>query len=309
MSSSDINYTKEAFFNNGNLAFLVVGVVLSVAIAMANLAPIWLPLMFFVALELLYLGVMPRNARYRRHIRSVKMAERHKPLSQKEIFNELSQQSQKRYTKLRKLKQKIRSNYRDLSYASQGLLESHIRKIDGLLTSHLDLLHKRERYRSYMDRDVEQDVRQSLTVLHRDMEDDSERVRAVKERRARILEQRLSRFQRARENYEIIDAQLRTIEDLIEYIHDQSWTLQNPEEISFQLDTLLEEVEETRVSIEEIEDVFASPGDYLSGLDIDEYEASTSGTADDQLDLPTEADRASTEESDESGTQSRRVRN
>ena len=43
--------------------------------------------------------------------------------------------------------------------------------------------------------------------------------------------------------------------------------MSNPEEITFQLDTLLTEVEETQLAIEEIEEVFARPTDLLRDLE------------------------------------------
>ena len=268
MSDADINYTKEAFLNNWNLAFLVVGAVASVILTGTLGLPVWLPFLFVTAGELLYLGMMPRNERFRRHIRSQKIAERHKPPTQKEIYQHLSRRSQRRYVRLRKLKDEIRANYQSLSYASQGLLDSHLRKIDNLLDSYLNLLNQRERYRSYMDSATEHEVEKAMESLKKDMEDDSERVRAVKKRRLRVLEQRLARFKKGHENLEIIGAQLGTIEDVVKYIHEQSWTLQNPEEISFQLDTLLNEVEETQESVQEIEEVFSSPGDMLGDTEL-----------------------------------------
>lgn len=75
-----------------------------------------------------------------------------------------------------------------------------------------------------------------------------------------------------RENLEIIEAQLDTIDDVIRYIHEQSLTLRNPEEITFQLDTLLSEVEETEAAVAEIEDVFASPAALLGELSATELE-------------------------------------
>lgn len=268
MKDADINYTKEAFLNEWNLAFLAVGAVVAVVLYGTLGIELWLPFLFVTAAELLFLGTVPRNERFRRHIRSQKIAERRKPPSQKEIYQHLSRRSQRRYVRLRKLKEEIRANYQSLSYASQGLLDSHLRKIDDLLDSYLNLLNQRERYRSYMDSATEHEVEKSIEALKKDMADDSERVRAVKKRRLRVLEQRLARFKKGHENLEIIGAQLGTIEDVIKYIHEQSWTLQNPEEISFQLDTLLNEVEETQESVQEIEDVFSSPQDMLGETEL-----------------------------------------
>jgi small-conductance mechanosensitive channel len=107
----------------------------------------------------------------------------------------------------------------------------------------------------------------TIAELRQEMTSDPPKVRAIKERRLRILEQRLERSKKGLENMEIIDAQLETIEDVTKYIHEQSLTLRNPEEITFQLDTLLSEVEETQAAIEEIEDVFSPASDLLGSID------------------------------------------
>ncbi len=271
MNDAEINYTQEAFLNTWNLVFLVAALVTVLGVNFANLLPdalFTLALVFIAAAELIYLGVMPRHPRFRRAVRAEKAAERRKPPSQKEIFQHLSRTSQRRYARLRKVKQDIEVNYRKLSYASQGLLESHLNKIDGLLASYLNLLYQRERFEGYAAHTSEDEVARVVADVREDMAGDSERVRSIKQRRLHILEQRLARFQKGHENLEIITAQLETIQDVVRYIHEQSWTLQNPDEVSFQLDTLLEEVEETQHSVQEIEEVFApTRGGLLGDLD------------------------------------------
>ncbi len=270
MNEVDINYTKEAFLHPWNLAFLIAAMLIAFTISLFNGSPSWLfetVLLFAAAGELLYLGTMPRQERFRRAVKSRRIAEHAKPPSQKEIFQHLTKLSQRRYARLRKLQKDISANYRKLNYASQGMLDSHINKINGLLDSYLNLLYQKERYEYSSRSKTENEVVQAIEALRKDMEDDPPRVRAIKQRRMRILEQRLERFKKGQENLEIIEAQLETIEDVIKYIHEQSLTLRNPEEITFQLDTLLSEVEETEASVEELEEVFARPADLLSEMD------------------------------------------
>ncbi|MEX0746724.1 MAG: hypothetical protein WD275_01910 [Rhodothermales bacterium] len=269
MNDVETNYTKEAFLNPMNLGFLIMAMLTAFFLSGAGEPWSNLVLILAAALELMYLGVVPRNERFRRAIRSQRAAEHAKPPSQKEIFQVLTKFSQRRYARLRKLEKDIRTNYRKLSYASQGLLDSHLDKIDGLLDSYLNLLYQKERYEYTVQSGAESEVVQAISALHDDMSDDMPKVRAIKERRLRILEQRLQRFKKSNENLEIIEAQLETIEDVVKYIHEQSLTLRNPEEITFQLDTLLSEVEETEAAIEEIEEVFTQSVDLLS--DVDSY--------------------------------------
>ena len=271
MNDVETNYTKEAFLNPMNLGFLIMAMLTAFFLSGAGEPWSNVVLILAAALELMYLGVVPRNERFRRAVRSQRAAEHSKPPSQKEIFQVLTKFSQRRYARLRKLEKDIRANYRKLSYASQGLLDSHLDKIDGLLDSYLNLLYQKERYEYTVESGAESEVVQAMAALRDDMSDDMPKVRAIKERRLRILEQRLQRFKKSNENLEIIEAQLETIEDVVKYIHEQSLTLRNPEEITFQLDTLLSEVEETEAAIEEIEEVFTQSVDLLS--DVDTYSA------------------------------------
>lgn len=277
MNDVEINYTKEAFLNPFNLGFLIMAML--TAFFLSGAEP-WfnIVLLLAAAVELMYLGVVPRNERFRRVIRAQRAAEHAKPPSQKEIFQVLTKASQRRYARLRKLEKDIRSNYGKLSYATQGLLESHLQKINGLLDSYLNLLYQKERYEYALQSNTEGEVVRTISSLRTDMQDDSPKVKAIKQRRLHVLEQRLERFKRANENHEIIEAQLETIEDVVKYIHEQSLTLRNPEEITFQLDTLLSEVEETEASIEELQDVFTPTSDLLSEMDTYESEEEPSPT-------------------------------
>ncbi len=269
MNHSQINYTKEAFQNPLNLGFLIATMLTAFFVSGSEMT-LNVVLIMVSAIELMYLGFVPRNKRFRRSIRSRRAAEHAKPPSGKEIFRLLTKSSQRRYVRLRKLEKEISNNYRKLSYATQGLLESHLRKIDGLLTSYLNMLYQKQRYELSTNSSREREVIRSIAHLRTEMEDDSEKVRSIKKRRLHILEQRLQRFEKGAEHLEILEAQIETIEDVVKYIHEQSLTLRNPEEITFQLDTLLEEVGETEAAISEIEEVFA-PATYILD-DMDSYE-------------------------------------
>lgn len=284
MSDKNVNYTKEAFLHPWNLAFLIAAMLISFSVSVASNTT-WAfetILLFASAIELLYLGIMPRQDRFRRAVRSRRAAEHAKPPSQKEIFHVLTKHSQRRYARLRKLGRDIQGNYRKMSYASQGMLDSHVKKINGLLDSYLTLLYQRERYQYSSQTTTEADVLRAMEELKDDMSDDPPKVLAIKERRLKILEQRLNRFKKGSENLEIIEAQLETVEDVVKYIHEQSLTLNNPEEITFQLDTLLTEVEETQLAVEEIEEVFSKPSTGLLD-DLDSYSGESGEQSKDRL--------------------------
>jgi len=270
MPDEPINFYKEAFMSPVNLVFLIsalVAALLTGGIA-SNLV-----LLFAAAAELMYLGTVPRSERYRRVVRSRKAAERNKPPSDREILRSLHRDDQKRYVRFRNIEKAIRDNFAKLSYASQGMLDAHLQKIDGLLDSYLNLLQLKDRYLRFAQRTGEEEIVRAINGLRAEMEQDPPRVRQVKARRLQILQKRLDKFKKANENLDLIEAQLATIEDVTRYVYEQSLTMQNPEEVSFQLDTLVSEVEETQASVEALEEAFSDPLTSLSDLDIEAFEA------------------------------------
>ena len=281
MTEQKVNFTKEAFLLPMNLIFLISAMVATFFIIGTEPLGTLIPT-FAMAVELLYLGIMPRQERFRRAVKAQAVAEHVKPPSEKDVFRLLSKPNQKRYIRMRNLEKLIKANYAKLGYASQGLLDSHVQKLNGLLDSHLNLLHSQERYRRFSQTASERDVAESIEEILSEIDSNPPKVQAIKRRRLGILERRLEKFKKTKENLEVIEAQLETIEDVTKYIHEQSLTMSNPEEITFQLDTLLTEVEETQAAVEEVEAVFASPADLLSDMDMFEVEAAEDKAEPDQ---------------------------
>ena len=255
-SDKDIHYAREAFLLPFNLAFLATALVLAVVLGGVGFAPSVI-LLLAAAAELMFLGYAPRNERFQRLVRSQKAAEQNRAETQREVFNQLGRQSQRRYARLRQIEKDIQANYGRLQSTSQGLVKNHLRKLDSLLTSYLNLLLTRERYDEAMQASSRAEITAAIAALKADMSDDPPRVYAIKERRLRILENRLDRLGKGAENVEIIEAQLATIEDVTKYVHEQSLTLRNPEDVTLQLDTLLHEVEHTEATVQQVEDMLA----------------------------------------------------
>jgi hypothetical protein len=282
MPDEPINFYKEAFMSPVNLVFLIAALV--AALLTGGIASN-LILLFAAAAELMFLGTVPRSDRYKRVVRSRKASERNKPPSDREVLRSLHRDDQKRYVRFRNIEKAIRDNFSRLSYASQGMLDAHLQKIDGLLDSYLSLLQLKDRYLRFAQRTGEEEIVRAMDALRGEMAHDPPRVRAVKERRVQILEKRLDKFKKANENLDLIEAQLATIEDVTRYVYEQSLTMQNPEEVSFQLDTLVSEVEETQASVEALGEALSDPLSTITDLDLAEFEATVGErTAEPRLD-------------------------
>lgn len=234
--------------NNWNLLYITIVGFIGFGIGMYFPLPFYLSFLGLGAVgEVTYLGMMSTHPRFQKHIRSQKrLGESKKEEKKKEIYEQLSLKAKKRFYKVYELKNDIEVNYGKMDYTSQGVLNSHIEKIEGVLDSYLRLLHQKEHYKDLAADSTKEELQESIDQLQEDMSDDSERVRSMKEKRLNVLKKRFSRFENAQENLEIIKTQIGTIEDALIYIHEESWNLQDPEEITFELDNLLNRVEETK---------------------------------------------------------------
>lgn len=267
-----INFTREAFLHPLNLGVLLVSAISAFVLSDMGLTANLILTMTF-GVELMYLGIVPKLPRFRKNIKLKKLRERNPAAEQKSTFQELDQKSQKRFLVLKHLAKLIKENFDKLPYSSQGLLENIRNKIQELISNYLTLLDLHRRYQIYMDSSVEDSLRREVKEEERKMENmESDRLKRTTARRVGILKKRLKKFKVAKEKYLICETHLETIEDAIRYIYEQSMTMSNPEEIGFQLDNLLEEVEETSQLIDDLDkDILPvhSELDTLEDLDLD----------------------------------------
>ncbi|MEL7832466.1 hypothetical protein [Fodinibius sp. Rm-B-1B1-1] len=268
-NEKSINFTREAFLHPVNLGVLLIATVSAFALSdMGLISNLVLTMTFGV--ELMYLGIVPRLPRFRKNVKLKKVREQNPAAREKSTFQELDKKSQKRFLVLKHLAKLIKENFDKLPYSSQGLLENIRDKVEELLSNYLTLLDLHKRYRLYMDTSVEESLKREVEVEEREMQGmESQRLKRTTARRVGILKKRLKKFEVAKEKYLICETHLETIEDAIRYIYEESMTMSNPEEIGFQLDNLLEEVEETSQLIDDLDrDIFPYSSDF-DDIDLD----------------------------------------
>lgn len=273
------NYTREAFLHPLNLLMLIVAT--TAAFFLNDLAMV--PEVIFslaFGMELMYLGTVPNLPNFRKAIDTRKARERKKAEESTSMFQSLDRDSQQRFLVLKHLSKLIKENFQKLPYTSQGLLDNISSKIDGLLTNYLNLLDMFRKYDVYLRTSVESKVAEEIHKEKQEMEEaTSDKLRSIKARRINILNKRLERFKTAREKFAIAETQLETIEDAVRYVYEQSMTMNNPEEIGFQLDNLLIEVEETATLMEEVEADMMPGLNLLDDVDLTNSDSETSSGA------------------------------
>ncbi len=250
---ASINFTQEAFLHPLNLGVLLVSTISAFVLSDVGLVSNLVLTMTF-GVELMYLGIVPRLPRFRKNIKLKKLRERNAAAEEKTTFHELDRKSKKRFLVMKHLAKLIRENFDKLPYSSQGLLDNIRKKIEELTSNYLTLLDLHKRYQIYMNTSVEESLKREVASEEQSLEAlESERLKKTKQRRIAILKKRLKKFEIAKEKYLICETHLETIEDAIRYIYEQSMTMSNAEEIGFQLDNLLEEVEETSQLIDDLD--------------------------------------------------------
>ncbi len=249
-----INFTREAFLHPVNLVFLLAA---SIAATLTGGAGITsqLILVSAIGIELVYLGAVPRTERFQKSIRMRRLREEHTMKPDRRVYHRLDEASQKRFLVLKHISNQIKDNFEQLPRSSRVLLDNITTKMEGLLTNYLINLDLLSRYEHYLNASSDRTLKVEIKALEKELDTlTSEKVREIKERRLSILNKRLEKLEKAREKFQICESQLETIEDAIRYIYEKSMTMNNPEEIGFQLDNLIHDLEETATMMEDIED-------------------------------------------------------
>jgi hypothetical protein len=247
-----INYVKAAFHWQYNW------ITLAGAAGFALVSASGLPLLLAAGLELIYLSTVPQNPRFQRLVRSWKYAEQKKQQQRglSDLFRELPPEMRSRYARLDAVCQTIRENYKRLTSTSQMFAEQMESKLDGLSQSYVRLLNSAFHHRQYLNTTNPDLIRKEAAGLQADLEKEPLKVQEINRKRIEILGKRIEKFDKIKENCQIVDAQCAAIEDVLQLIRDQSVTMHDPQQISEHLDNLVKDVEQTEETVREVESIF-----------------------------------------------------
>jgi hypothetical protein len=247
-----IDYLKAAFHWQYN-KILLFG-----ALAFAGVSFSALPLILGAGLELIYLATIPNNARFQRLVRSWRYEDekrrREKNLSA--LFYELPPEMRARYANLDNTSRAIRENYRRLTSTSQMFVDQMEDKLEGLSQSYVRLLNAAFHHREYLRAINRDTINRESVQLQKDLESEPPKVQEINRKRIEILAKRLEKYDKIRENCQVIDAQCAAVEDVLNLIRDQSVTMHDPEQIAAHLDGLVKDVEQTEETVREVESIF-----------------------------------------------------
>lgn len=251
-----ISFVKEAFKWQYNI------IALAAAGVFALLSFSGLPLVLAAGVELVYLSTVPNMPRFQRLVRSWKYEEdkRRREVKLIDMLRELPRELRARYDGLCTICVTIRGNYGRLSSTSQIFIGQMDQKLNGLVHSYLRLLYASQQHREYLRTTDPAIIRREVAELQRGLDADAPKVQEINRKRIEILNKRLEKYQKVRENLEVIDAQCAAVEDVLHLMRDQSVTFRDPQQMSDQLESLMQDVEQTEQTVREVESIFDMPG-------------------------------------------------
>jgi uncharacterized protein YukE len=250
--SGRVNYVKAA------LGWQYNWIALAGAAGFALVSGSPLPVLLGAGLELIYLSTVPQMGRFQRLARSWQYAEekRRREMSLSALFNEMPPEMRSRYAQLDSAIGAIRQNYKRLSSTSQMFVEQMENKLDGLAQSYLRLLNAAFHHREYLNTTNPESIRREALDLEKGLEQQAPKVQEINRKRIEILNKRVEKHGKVRENCQVIDAQCAAVEDVLQLIRDQSVTMRDPQQLSDHLDTLVRDVEQTEETVREVEAIF-----------------------------------------------------
>lgn len=247
-----LNYLKAAFHWQYNKIALIGAVAFAVVTGSA------LPLLLGAGFELMYLSTVPANSRFQRLVRSWKFEEekRQREKSLSAMFYELPPEMRARYANLDTICRAIRQNYGRLTSTSQMFVDQMESKLEGLSQSYIRLLNSAFQHREYLRVTNPDQIKKECAQLEKNLQSDPVKVQEINRKRIEILKKRSEKYDKVRENCQVIDAQCAAIEDVLQLIRDQSVTMHDPQQISEHLDNLVHDVEQTEETVREVESIF-----------------------------------------------------
>lgn len=256
-----VNYTKEAFFWPFHM--MGMGILAAVTATAGILLNQFLHLdvggfvFLFGGMEMVFLSLITRSKRFRRAInfkyRSELQAYAY-VAKLTEFYNSLSAKGQRRFEDFRVKLNEAKSNYSKLNSSFPDLVQQYQEKIDTLQLNYIRLLASYDRFPQLLAQDDPNTLRQQIDEIRGGMGDDSAKLREIKEKRIRLLQDRIRNYHSMQENAKVIEEQLRTIEEMVKYFNEQPLAAKSNEGTSL-IDNLLNETNDLHNTLSQVEDI------------------------------------------------------
>ncbi len=244
------NYLKAAFLNVYNLALL------GGAATAAALTGDWLIGVGALGIEAIWLVLGPDLKPFQRAVRESDRQEREKEDRARvdKLMAELSEREWQRAKALDELRREIERDMANNPSFQAILLATELEKLSQLHASFVRLASACRRAESYLQAVDVRDLQRQIAAqknLQEKMTDEA--VRDLASKNARVLEKRLETIKEIETFLARARGQMNLIENSVRLLRDQALTMTSPDQLTEQLDDLLNGVDAVQASVKEAE--------------------------------------------------------
>lgn len=231
-------------------------IVLGGTVVVSLLAANPLPLLVWLGSELVLLPILDSGPlrrlvnRRKRELAKAQAAE-----ARSRLIGDLSAEHAKKYTVLEELCGQIETNYGGLTGISQAYLSEQRTKLDMILGGALHRLHALQRYQRMPARRREEDIQREIAALEAEVRqaDVSERTAAALQKNLELKRRLLDSVSQVGDTVRMLKTEIDSIQALLEVLHQNSMSLRDPQAISEELDTIVQQSEDSERIVREME--------------------------------------------------------
>jgi hypothetical protein len=236
------------------------GILVGGAAAFSLLLANPLPLIGLLGAELMTLPFLVDRLKRRIEIEKKHAARQVDEMSQEQQYEDLPAASKARFQRLRQLCDRIQSNYRGLSAASQSLLADQRAKFDSILASCLKRLWLLQKYGELTASTDLAGLRKEIGAIESSIQarGDNPRVRDALKKNLEIKRELERTLDKNAQNREALDHEIESLESLLELLLQKSVAATDAAAFSAEIDDVLHQVQSDAQSVEEMERMVGS---------------------------------------------------
>ena len=252
----DINYFEEALYNQYNLITLAgLGVLTGVGFVAAGPAG-FLFGSLMAAWEVSWLGIAPFSERFRRAVRAERNREQleAREVQRDDLLAKLPDAARARHQAARMLAAEVRKQTEAAEEGELELLDETLAKLDYMLDQYARMLLSLHELEQHLDEDEAQSIAVKVEEAKADLATmQSGRLKTAKEKNLAVLQQRVERARKAKEEHQYLEVSLDTLENTLKLVRERVVAATTAQGISASLDEVVLELGRHREHMEQVD--------------------------------------------------------
>ncbi len=262
-----INYFREAFQLPINLIFITISFILFISSIILNFyfqdsIHIKLPsesiLAIAFGIEMIALSIIAQNPYFQKNIQKKYISQNNvyrDELEIAELISKLSSDSLKRFIKFFNRKNQLLQKTIDLGASNDGIFMIVKENTDKLTKSYAQHLLINQLYHKQLYHVNTEQLQNELKQIQSEIVTSDVKKKALLQQRLDLLKKRIQKITSLREDFSVVELQLKTIEDTLEYLYENSLSKSNIQNFVNAIDEIHIETEVYQDALKEIQEL------------------------------------------------------